>query len=72
MQSVVQPADLLIMVSDKPLMQALLVGDDLVECEVKTIMSIPTSFIVCMHHRPIVVAFTVSCDVLKLTNNCSF
>ena len=45
MKSVVQPADLLFMVSHKPSMRALLVDDDLVECEVKTVMSIPASFI---------------------------
>ena len=50
MESVIQPADLLIMVSDKPLNRALLVDDDLAECEVKSVMSTPASFIVSIHH----------------------
>ena len=58
------------MVSDKPLMRALLVDDDLVECEVKTVISMPASLIVSIHHRPTVVAFTASCGTFKLTNNC--
>ena len=55
------------MVSDKPLMRALLVDDDLVECEVKTVISMPASLIVSIHHRPTVVVFT---GTFKLTNNC--
>ena len=70
MWSLVQPADLLIMVSDKPLMRALLVDDDLVKCEVKTVMPLPAFFIVSIHHRPTVVGFTASCGASILTNNC--
>ena len=70
MESVVQPADLLIMVSDKPLTRALLVDNDLVEGEVKSVMSTPAFFIVSIHHRRTVVVFTASCGALKLTNNC--
>ena len=59
-----------IMVRDKPLMRALLVDGDLVECEVKILMSIPAFFIVSINHQPTVVAFTASRGALKLTNNC--
>ena len=69
MESAVQPADFLIMVSDKTLKWALLLDDDHVECEVKTVIPIPASFIVSIHHRPIVVVFTASCGGFKLTNN---
>ena len=65
-----QPADLLIMVSDKCLMQVLLVDDDLVKCEVKTVMSIPVPFTVSIHHAPTIVVFAASCGALKLANDC--
>ena len=70
MKSVVQNADLLIMVSDKPSIWGLLVDGDLVECEGKTVISIPASFIVSIHHWPTAALFATLCDSLKLTNNC--
>ena len=45
-------------------MRAWLVNDDLVECEVKSVMSIPASY------PPAVLLFTASCGALKLTKNC--
>ena len=65
-----QPADLVIMVSDKSLMQVLLVDDDLVKSEVKTVTSIPAPFIVSIYHAPTIVVFAASCGALNLANDC--